>query len=110
MTTADRENAVLSSFLHADDGEEDTSKAFKLSEDAFTSSFRKRVAIKINATTQTDKAYAFLSYELENSVEDTIFEAEWINILDQRPLPFSLAIRYHDDIRKLYNQRDGDKI
>ena len=108
MTATDRENAVLASFLYADDMGEDTSKAFQLSEDAFTSDFRRRVAVKINATTATDKAYAVLSYDIENKIGGTVFEQQWNEIvsasgLSQTPLPFSLALRYHDDIRKAYD-------
>jgi hypothetical protein len=100
---ADRENAVLSSFLYSNDMGEDTSKAFLLSEDAFTSAFRRRVATRINATTATDKAYSFLSYEIENTIGGTIYENAWLDILAQTPLPFSLARRYHNDIRKDYS-------
>ncbi len=103
MTKEDRENAVLASFLYADDMGEDTSKAFLLSEDAFTNSFRKRVATKINATTSTDKTYSVLSYDIEYSIENTIYEQQWIDILAQTPLPLTLAKRYHDDIRETYN-------
>ena len=110
MNTADRENAVLASFLYADDMGEDTSKSFLLSEDAFTTQFRRRVATKINATTTIDKAYSVLSYDIENTIEGTIFEDAWLDILAQTPLPLSLAKRYHDDIRKLYNQKDGNRI
>ena len=110
MTAEDRENAILASFLYADDMGEDTSKSFLLSEYAFTSLFRKRVAVKINATTTIDKAYTLLSYDIENSVEGTTYEQQWINILAQTPLPLTLAKRYHDDVRKAYNNKDGDLI
>lgn len=111
MTNEDIENSVLCSFLLANEMGEDTEKAFLLSEDAFTSSFRKRIATKINATTSTDKAYALLSYDLENSVTGTIYEQDWVNIIGSRtitgqtPLPLTLAKRYHDDIRKEYEIR-----
>ena len=49
ISTIDRENAVLASFLYANDMGEDVSNSFLLSEDAFTGSFRQRIAIKINA-------------------------------------------------------------
>jgi len=113
MTAADKENAVLASFLDVDDLYMDKTNTFLLSEDAFTSEFRKRIATKINATTATDKAYGFLRYELETSVEGTIFEQAWCEISGinaQTPLPLSLAKRYHDDIRKDYNKKDGDRI
>ncbi len=105
MTVEDRENAILSSFLYADDMGEDKTDTFLLSEDAFTSAFRKRIAIKINATTATDKAYSLLSYDIESSVEGSVFEHNWIQILAQTPLPFSLAKRYHDDVREALNNR-----
>ncbi len=98
MTAQDRENAVLASFLYANDVGEDAENAFILAEDCFTSSYRRRVATKINATTTVDKAYSLLSYELENATLGSVFEAEWINILAQTPLPFTLAKRYHDDV------------
>ncbi len=105
MIDADRENAVLASFLFADDMGTDTKDAFFLSEDAFTSAFRRRVAIRINATTAVDKAYALLSYDMQESIEGTTYEQEWINILAQTPMPFSLVERYHKDIRRAFNER-----
>ena len=110
MNTVDRENAVLASFLYSDDMGEDTDKAFLLAEDAFMSEFRKRVAVKINATTTVDKAYSVLSYDIENSVSNTVFEQDWINVLAQTPLPLTLAKRYHDDIRSEYDSLGGDRI
>ena len=113
MTAKDRENSVLASFLDVDDLLMDKENTFLLSEDAFTSSFRKRVATKINATTSTDKAYGFLRYELETSISGTIYEHEWLEISSinaQTPLPLTLAKRYHDDIREAYNKKDGDRI
>jgi len=103
MTNEDRENAVLASFLYSNDIGLDTKDAFQLAEDAFTSDFRRRVAVKINATTAVDRAYAYLSYELENAIEGTVYEMDWVNILAQTPLPFSLAKRYHSDIVSAFN-------
>ena len=116
MTSQDRENAVLTSFLLANEMGENTDNAFLLSEDAFTSSLRRRIAIKINATTNTDKAYALLAYELENKLSGTIYEVEWDNIIGTRtatgqtPLPLTLAKRYHDDIVRDFLSRKGDML
>ncbi len=113
MTPQDRERSVLTSFLDIDDLIMDKKNTFLLSEDAFTSELRKRIAIKINATTNTDKMYGFLRYELETSIVGTIFEQEWNEISGinaQIPLPLTLAKRYHDDIREAYNKKDGDRI
>ena len=98
MQQADRENAVLASFLYADDMGTDKTDTFILAADAFTTDFRRRVATKINATTAVDKHYSLLSYELENVIESTQYEQEWLNILAQTALPFSLAKKYHADI------------
>ena len=103
MQKADRENAVLASFLYADDLGIEKTDTFPLAEDAFTTDFRRRVATKINAATTTDKYYSLLSYEIESAVTNTIYEDHFINILAQTPLPFSLAARYHSDIVRDYN-------
>ena len=107
MTATDRENVILASFLDVDDLMMNKEDTFLLSEDAFTSEFRKRIATKINATTSTDKAYGFLRYELETSVEGSIYEQQWSEISGinaQTPLPLTLAKRYHNDVRKAYNE------
>ncbi len=113
MNAKDRENSVLASFLDVDDLLMDKEHTFLLSEDAFTSPFRRRVATKINATTVVDKAYGYLRYELETAVEGTIYAQEWLEISGinaQIPLPLTLAKKYHDDIREAYNKKDGDRI
>ena len=105
MQQADRENAVLASFLYADDMGTDKTDTFILAVDAFTTDFRRRVANKINTTTTVNKHYSLLSYELEYAIESTQYEQEWLNILAQTPLPFSLAKKYHNDIVIVHRNR-----
>ena len=46
----------------------------------FTTPFRVKVAEKINDV--EDEAYSFLSYEIENGCEGTIFEHEFIELIE----------------------------
>ena len=86
------ENAILSTFLFANEMSNDLSWIFKLDTSIFSSPFRKRVAEKMNAV--DDEAYGFTSYEIEESVSGTQFEQDFIEILAQTPL--SNAKKYHD--------------
>ncbi len=88
------ENAILSTFLFANEMSNDLSWIFKLDTSIFSNPFRKRVAEKINAV--EDDAYGFLSYELEESVSGTQFEQDFIDILAQTPL--SNTKKYHDKL------------
>lgn len=95
----DIENMILSSFLFLNDlaqRDELEYDMFVLSEFAFTSPFRSKVAAKINAV--EDEAYSYLSYELENSIQGTSYEQEWINILSQNSLSLKIVKRYHDKL------------
>ena len=103
MKKEDRENAVLASFLYANDVGENTDNAFLLCEECFTSPFRKRIAKRINAETSENRFYAVLSYDIEGSIAGTVYEDQWLNLLSQTPMPFSLAKRYHNDIKRIYD-------
>jgi len=105
MDIKDRENAVLASFLYADDMGTDKTDAFKLEEKAFTSSYRRATANKINDETANAKEYGYLSITIEGLTEGTEFEQDWINILAQTPLPFSMAKRIHNDLIVEFNNR-----
>ena len=105
MNIIDRENAVLASFLYADDMGTDKTEAFELDQKAFTSSYRRATANKINDETKGDKMYGYLSLTLEGHTEGTIYEQEWIDILAQTPLPFSAAKRIHSDLFTEYENR-----
>lgn len=105
MDTFNIENAVLAAFLYADDMGTDKKDAFILESSAFTSSYRRAVADKINDATGGDKMYGFLSVTLEDQTAGTKFEQEWIDIISQSPLPFTVAKRYHAKLQEAYKQR-----
>jgi len=94
MDVVDIERAILSTFLFANDLDDDLSKVYELDISFFTSPFRKRVAEKINEV--QDGAYGFLSYKIEESIEGTQFEMEWLNILAQNSLGLGYSKRYYD--------------
>ncbi len=106
----DRENCVLASFLYADDVDTDKTQAFELDSNIFTSSYRRATANKINDETSGDKMYGYLSITLEGLTEGTEFEQEWINILAQTPMPFSVVKRIHNDLEIEYKKRLGECI
>ncbi len=108
--TIDRENAVLASFLYADDMGTDKTQAFELDSNIFTSSYRRATANKINDETNGDKQYGYLSVTLGDLTEGTEFEQEWINILAQTPMPFSVVKRMHNDLEIEYKKRLGECI
>ncbi len=101
----DRENAVLASFLYSDDMGTDKTESFELDSNIFTSSYRRATANKINDETNGDKQYGYLSITLEALTENTEFEQEWINILAQTPMPFSVVKRIYADLQKEYKAR-----
>jgi len=105
MTNIDRENAVLASFLYADDMGTDKKQSFELDSRIFTSSYRRATANKINDETNNDKMYGYLSVTLQDLTANTMYEQEWINILAQTPLPFSMAKRIHNDLIVEFNNR-----
>ena len=105
MNIIDRENAVLASFLYADDLGMDKSQTFELDQKVFTSSYRRATANKINDETNGDKLYGYLSITLEGHTEGTAYEQDWIDILAQTPMPFPVIKRVHDDLVLEYKQR-----
>lgn len=90
----DIENAILSTFLFANELEPNLDFVFELDTSIFTSSFRKRVAEKINAV--DDGAYGFLEYNIGESVEGTEFEQDYIDMITQCSL--TLVRKYHDSL------------
>ncbi len=105
MNTIDRENAVLASFLYADDMGTDKSQVFVLDSNIFTSSYRRATANKINDETNSDKMYGYLSVTLQDLTEGTEFEQDWINILAQTPMPFSVVKRICDDLKEEHKRK-----
>ena len=105
MNTIYRENSLLSSFLYADDIGADKSKVFIIDPNIFTSSFRRAVADKINDETNTDKMYGFLSVTLGDHTLGTTYEQEWVDILAQTSMPFTVVERIHKDLKKEYMKR-----
>lgn len=90
------ENAILSSFFFANDLGDDLSHIYKLDESIFTSSFRKRVAVRLNAV--KDGFYGFESHLIQDSVEGTKFEEDFLDILAQTTMPLSVSKKYHDKL------------
>ncbi len=88
------ENAILSTFLFANETTDNLDWTFKMDSNVFSSPFRQRVAEKINNV--SDGAYGFLSYELEESVVGTQYEQDFIDILAQTPL--SNADKYYNKL------------
>lgn len=103
--TPDRENAILASFLYADDMGTDKKEAFTLDSNIFTSEYRRATANKINDETSKDKMYGYLSITIEEHTKGTTFEQDWIDILAQTPMPFSVVKRIHDDLQKEHKNR-----
>ena len=105
MQTINRENALLATFLYADDFGIDKTDTFTLDSNIFTSSYRRATANKINDETAGEKFYGYLLTTMGDITNGTAFEQEYINLLDQTPLCFSVAKRYHDDLKTEYKAR-----
>ena len=105
MNIIDRENAVLASFLYADDVGTDKTQAFNLDSNIFTNEYRRAVANKINDEMDGDQFMGYLSITLEGQTEGTVFEKDWIDILAQTPMPFSVVNRIHNDLKVEYKKR-----
>ena len=90
------ENAILSSFLFANDVGDNLDDVFKLNTSIFKTEFRKRVAEQINNV--EEGAYGFLSYELEEKIQGTAYEKDFIDIIGQTSLTLRFAKKYHDKL------------
>jgi len=101
----DRENAVLSAFLFANDTHEDLSNAFLMDVDVFSTKLQKRIVEKLNEETKGDKMYGYQSITIESAIAKSPLLAEWIEILAQLPMPLSVAKRVYDDLEKEHRQR-----
>ena len=93
----DIENSILATFLYANDMGDNIEDAYKLDTAIFTSPYRQRIAEKINDV--QDGAYGFLSYEIEESTQGTVYEQDFINILAQTPLGIKYSKKYHDKLQ-----------
>jgi len=105
MNTINMENSLLSTFLYADEYELNKDEMFKINSDIFTSSYRRAVSNKINDEIDGDKFMSYLSVTLEDHTKGTQFEQEWIDIIAQTPLVFSVAERIHEDLISEYKKR-----
>lgn len=105
MGLRDRENAVISAFLFANDTFDELSNAFVLDEGIFSTTFKQRIAVKLNEETNGGKMYGYQSITIESAIEGTGLMAEWIEILAQTPLPLSVAKRVYEDLEKEHKQR-----
>ena len=105
METINRENALLATFLYADDLGIDKTDTFILDSNIFTSAYRRATANKINEETGGDKFYGYLLTTIEDLTKNTNFEHEYIDIISQNALCFSVAKRYHDDLKTEYKSR-----
>lgn len=95
------ERALLASFLWSNDLGFDTSQAFKLEPNAFTSDDRKLIASKINEVTESeDRFYSLLNLELERTSQ-----LEWLEIAKYTPFSFSQAKFYHDRLMQEYKRK-----
>lgn len=110
VSTICRENSILASFLYANDVGTDTSEAFVLDQSAFTSSFRRATANKINDETNGDKMYGFLSVTLQDHTAGTSYEQDWIDIIAQTPMPLSVVKRMHEGLLQEHSDKRGDLI
>lgn len=92
------ENAILTTFLDANDLFDDISKVYKLDVDIFTSSFRRRVAESINSV--DDGNYGYLGFEIENKVIGTNFFNDYLEMTAQTSLGLGFSKKYHDALVK----------
>lgn len=99
------QNAILSSFLFANNIGENIEDAFILDETVFNTPLTNRIAHKINEETLNDKMYGFQLVSIEDDLKGTKFETEFIDILSQLPLPLTVAQRLHDKLIKKCKQR-----
>jgi len=92
------EDAILSTFLYANDLDLNLAGVFKLDSEIFSTEYRKSVARSINNV--KNGYYCLLSIKLEEKSMGTEYEYDFLNILAQTPLTFSLAERYYLYLQK----------
>lgn len=96
INRADIECAILATFLYANEYEENLDYIYKLDISIFTTPYRKRIAEKINGV--KDGAYGFLSYEIEELSQGTVYEDDFLRILEQTSLSLEYSKKFHDEL------------
>ncbi len=92
------ERAILATFLYANDLEDNLDEIYFLDTRAFSTPFNQRVAQKINEV--KDSGYGFLSYQIEDSIEGTQYEQEFLYILEQTSLGLKFSKSYYQALLK----------
>ena len=98
MSGENIEDAILATYLFANDLDLNLDKAFKLDLDVFSTRYRQSVAKSINSV--KNGYYGLLSIRLEEKVIGTEYELDFLNILSQTPLTLRIAEQYHLHLQK----------
>ena len=96
---ANIENAVINSFFEAELMGVQRDQLFKLDERNFLSSFKKRIAQRINECIDKGTSVSLLAHELYEKCKGS-YEDELLEITAQNPLPIFIAKDYHDYLAK----------
>jgi len=89
------ERSLLSTFLYANEYNNDSAEAFILNPDYFTG-VRKKIAKMLNEETETgDRFYSLVNFEVERK-----FPAEWVALSSYSSFTFSEAKRCYDELVK----------
>lgn len=94
------EDAILSTFLFANDLNLNLDEVFKLDLEVFSTKYRQSVAKSINGV--KNEYYGLLSIKLEEKAIGTEYELDFLNILAQTTLTFGLAEQYHLHLQKKF--------
>ena len=98
MRHSDIEDAVLATFLFANDFGLNMDDVFVLDVTVFNTKYKQRVAEQINSV--QDGFYGYLMTQIEAKTAGTVYEQELINIMAQTPLTFLQAKKYYVDMVK----------
>ena len=97
MNIENIEEAILVTFLFAHELELNLEEVFTLDVDVFSTEYKKSIVKNINS--HKSEFYSAISLILDEKAENTKYEYEFLNILSQTPLTFSLAKKYHSQLQ-----------
>lgn len=92
------EDAILATFLYANEYDLNMDDVFKLNTTVFTTKYKQSVAKQINSV--QNSFYGYLMTQLEAKTVGTAYEQDFINIIAQTPLTFIQAKKYYDELVK----------
>lgn len=102
---ANIEDAIINTFFESELMGVKHSQLFKLDDRNFQTSFKRRIAQRINERLASDGSISLLAHEIAEKCVGS-YESEMVYILAQNPLPIQIARDYHAYLTKKRIERE----